>query len=304
MSASLSVLLCTLDRPDAAAQVVQDVLNQRLSAPIEVIVIDQSDDADAARLAEQVRGHCGVRIVRTPRVGLPQARNIALDLASAPVVLFIDDDVRLLPGLLAAHLSALADARVGAIVGRLIERHALPNSRRVRNEVAGSGRVLTQLAGHEPTRVRGVKGANMSFRTEALRRAGGFDARLMGTSLLEDADASARVAALGLQVVFAPEAELVHLSAPLGGVRQADAERTEWWRFHNTALFVGAHHGRVALVRAQAIFSLIAVKRAVSWGRPQTALRLLDAWRVGAQRSQSPRLGYESGCAARYTAPS
>jgi cellulose synthase/poly-beta-1,6-N-acetylglucosamine synthase-like glycosyltransferase len=302
VTSSLALLLCTLDRPTLAARAVHDVLNQGCSVLSEVIVVDQSGDADAHKLAAQLYalGDSRIRLFRAKRAGLPRARNVALDLASADQVVFVDDDVRLLPGFLDAHHHQLLQDRVGVVSGRIVERQARPNHSRTCNRVGRDGRVHTNLAGLTSTDVQVAKGANMSFRRELLVLSGGFDARYGGSSLLEDADASARVRGRGWRVRFAADAELVHLSALTGGVRLDRVQQTAWWRFHNTALFVMSQYGAARTLRAQVTFAAIASKCAIQWREPGAFGRLMTAWGQGVAAGKSARLGYESGDASRY----
>lgn len=302
MAKTLALLLCTLDRPTLAARTVTDVLNQQCSALIEVIVVDQSGDEMAAQLLDALDalGDPRIRRFRAQRSGLPRARNVALDLATADHVVFVDDDVRLMPGFLSAHHRQLAAEGVGVVAGRIVERHARPNHAKLCNRVGRDGRVHTNLSGLTDADVQVAKGANMSFRRELLALSGGFDTRYGGSSLLEDADASERIRSCGWRVRFAADAELVHLSAPTGGVRMEQVQQTAWWRFHNTALFMSSHRGLVRAARAQLTFSAIASKRALDWRDPGAIRRLMDGWAQGLAAAQSARSGYESGDATRY----
>jgi GT2 family glycosyltransferase len=75
--------------------------------------------------------------------------------------------------------------------------------------------------GIERQPIQTVKGGNMSFRRELLERVGGFDERFGQPSLYEETDVSLKVRRLGYKLFFLPEAEIIHLSAPVGGQRFA-----------------------------------------------------------------------------------
>ena len=286
---TLDLLLCTRNRPERAATVVRDVVAQDCPSLARIVVIDQSD---GNALEGQLPADSRLVYRHVPPQGLPAARNTALNDAHSDVVLFVDDDVRLLPGCLQAHVSAYSDPKVGAVVGRLVERHAVGNVRHTANYVGWHGRVITQLAGLHPTRVSVTKGANMSFRRVALLDAGGFDARFGGTALLEDAEASDRVRAGGWTVQFVPAAEVVHLSDPVGGVRQDSEDRTLYWRFRNTGLFLRSRRGWLGTVAPACTFSLIAARHAVRRRSPAAARRLLAGFAQGLRDAATPRQGY------------
>lgn len=283
------MVLPTLDRPSAAFDAVCDVVDQ-LPEQGEVLVVDQSDEASAEALGQGLRALADDRVthLRLPVRGLPNARNVALGRVRHPVLLYLDDDVRLRPGCLAAHLACYRDPGVVGVGGRIRERVVRPNHPVLANRIGSDGRVRTNLDWPDWGELQTLKGAHMSFRTAALRAVGGFDRRYGGTAFLEDADASTRVRHRGGRLVYCPDAVLTHLSAPSGGVRVGSPEATERSRFHNTALFVGTHHPRRTWPRAAATFLAIAARRAAEWGTPGAVSRLMDAFASGLSLSRTP----------------
>ena len=286
---TLSVLIPTLNRGRLFHDTVRQVLEQPYR-DLELIVIDQSDpDQRAANEALVVALDDPRLVYRHLDVkGLPNARNEGMAIARGSVWLFLDDDVILLGDVLRAHVDAYADARVGGVTGRIVERTVRPNVDDTRNEISPGGRVLTNLWGTERCEIQTLKGANMSYRAEACRAIGGFDRMYTGTALLEDTDYSERIRADGWTLLFLPEAELVHLSAIGGGVRVEDALRTEYWRFRNCTYWSLKHRGMASLPRLAATYGGIAVKRALEWRRPQAVGELarafndgISAWRQG-----------------------
>lgn len=274
MPLTIAVVVCTRNRPERLARVLADLEGEHAD---EVVVVDQSD-------APAPVGD--VRHVIDEGRGLPRARNLGVARTEADVVLFFDDDVRLLSGCVAAHRAAYDDPRVGGVVGRIIERSLRPNAPATTNRVDRAGRIRTNLEGVDPAPIETLKGANMSFRRQALRQAGPFDEGFAGTAFLEDADMSARVARLGWELRFEPGAAVVHLSDPTGGVRVGDRLRTERWRFHNTGRFVRRHRGALAIVPTSVVFAGIAARRAVQWRRPDAVPRLLGALLAGWRRGR------------------
>jgi GT2 family glycosyltransferase len=132
-----------------------------------------------------------------------------------------------------------------------------------------------------------LKGANMSYRRAACRDVGGFDRRYIGTALLEDSDYSTRVAAAGWRLRYEPDAELVHLSSPSGGVRVEDALRSEHWRFRSTAYFMRKHRPASHFPWFLATFGAIAASRAARWRSPAAAAKLAAAIREGVAAFQA-----------------
>jgi GT2 family glycosyltransferase len=267
---AVSVVIPTLNR----GRLFHDTVRQVVAQPFpdfDLWLVDQSDPAQRAANEALVADLADPRIryLHLPVKGLPNARNEALARIDCRVVLFLDDDVILLADdFLGAHLGPYADARVGGVSGRIVERSVRPNAKEVAAHLSPGGRTLTNMWGTAPVELLGLKGANMSYRMEAVRQVGGFDRNYVGTALLEDTDYSWRIHRAGWTLRFEPAAELIHLSAPSGGVRVEDALRAECWRFRSTGYFVRKHRGLRGVARFAATFGAIAASRAVRWRDP------------------------------------
>lgn len=274
----ITVIIATRNRADAPIHVVEACLTQVADMDAEILVVDQSDPDHRIRQAAQVAAldAAPVRYLSSGTIGLPAARNEGLAAARGEIVLFLDDDVRLLPGCIRGHLAAYDDPWVGGVVGRIHECRVEPNRPRTINRLSMGGRVLTRLDGMEPCEVRTLKGANMSYRRVALLGAGPADERYTGTAFLEDADWSTRVRALGWTLRYAPDAALIHLALGAGGCRVEDDMAREWWRFHNTAYFVRRHRPWTAPL-VLGTFAGIAMRRGWQWHKPLAPARLMGA---------------------------
>ena len=277
---TLTVIVPTNNRPVQLRATLEQMLEQSVTA-FDLWVIDQSDPAIAAGNEAFVRAlpRDDVHYRFVTRKSLPNARNVGLAEARGEIVLFVDDDVILLsPDFIAAHLRCYDDATVGGVTGRHIERSLRMNTGRTACHVSVGGRTIFNLFGTERQEIGTCKGSNMSFRMAAVHEVGGFDRR---THMLEDADFSTRIAKAGWRLVFEPEAEVVHLSAPAGGVRQAKGLATEFRRFRSTAYFVGKHRGLVGRVCFLATFSAIGLLRLARFRTRETVPRLIEAVRIG-----------------------
>jgi GT2 family glycosyltransferase len=291
----LSVVICTYNRSNLLRKTVEQVLDQPFKA-LELIIIDQSDarEAETNRTDLQAMRDSRINYVHIARKGLPNARNEAIRRARAAIVLFLDDDVILLrDGFVAAHVAAYDEPRVGGVTGRHVERSVPINARRIACHVSWSGRTIFNLFGTERLPIGTCKGSNMSFRAAVFDEVGGFDRQ---TEMLEDADLSTRVVRAGWLLVFEPEAELVHLSTPSGGVRQRDALGAECRRFRSTSYYVLKHRGLIGFGPFFIAFMAIAASQALKL-RSVAALPILlnsilqgvTKWRAGPdERIESP----------------
>ena len=296
MARSVSVVIATAGRPERLPSLLDDVVGQ-LGPDDDVWVVDQSTTA-AARAGESAVALTGDPRVRwrwRSRRGLPGARNQGVCSSSGEVVWFIDDDVRLHDGALEAHRRAYDDPTVGGVVGRILELRLASNASGLVNRVDRGGRVRCNLQGTTPGEVHTLKGANMSYRRRALAQAGPFDERYRGTSLLEDADLSTRVAALGWRLLFVPEAAVDHHHDPHGGVRVADERERLAWRFRNTAYYLRRHRGWGALGPMLATQAAVAMKHVVTLRAPGAlptwSAALRRGWTDGAEPALQPTRG-------------
>ncbi len=274
MSRALCVIVCTRNRHAVLVDALADVRAQ-LGPMDRLVVVDQSDDSGPTAAWIATAADERVTHAVSAERGLPQARRHGLTLATAPIVVFFDDDVRLAPGCLEAHRRAYDDGWVGGVVGRLLGPGERPNHPGLANHIGWDGRVRVRLTGTHAGPVGTLKGANMSFRRCALAAVGPPDAGYGGTAFLEDADLSTRVARSGWELRFEPNAEVLHLSAPEGGCRDT-ASRAAWWRAHNTGYFF-ARHRPWALALAGIGMGGAALRHAAQHHDPVAVPRLLGA---------------------------
>lgn len=83
----------------------------------EVLVVDNASPEPLAPTVARYAERLNVRVLREDRLGLSHARNRALEEAGTPIIVFLDDDVRPSPGLIAAYASAFADGGLHAAGG-------------------------------------------------------------------------------------------------------------------------------------------------------------------------------------------
>jgi GT2 family glycosyltransferase len=171
MAPTASIIVPTQDRPAYLDVALRSITPQAAAAGAEVIVVDDGPDASTRAVA----GRHGARYVaRTPPHGLNAARNAGIDAAEAELLVFVDDDVEVHPGWLAALLAADAAAGddVGAFTGPIVPRfedHAFRTCGR-------EGPPVTFLdLGPADTDADHAWGANMTLRRAAVARAGRFD---------------------------------------------------------------------------------------------------------------------------------
>jgi glycosyltransferase involved in cell wall biosynthesis len=158
---SIAVVVPTRDRPTHLGTCL-DALRPELLPGDELLVVDS---------ASEVPVRCDAPVHRAPVPGASRARNEGWRATTAPVVVFVDDDIQVAPG----WRSALTAALVG--VDLVCGRVAVPPSQAgTERPVAVTPDVPQQLLDAGST-LRGVA-ANLAVRRSALEQSGGFDERL------------------------------------------------------------------------------------------------------------------------------
>lgn len=105
----ISVIVTTHERPDLLRQLMEGLSKQHLPPDqFEVWIADDASSTDATPLLSALTLPFRWELMRLPKGGPARGRNRALERANAPLILFINDDLRPEPTLLSAHLQAHA----------------------------------------------------------------------------------------------------------------------------------------------------------------------------------------------------
>jgi len=122
---SLTLAICTKDRPEELRKTLETLREVRCSAAWELLVVDNGQGGaglGGAWTGPAFRPACEIRCIREPRPGVSHARNRALAEARGDLLVFVDDDVDCTPGFLEEHYRALSDPAVHATGGRIVPR--------------------------------------------------------------------------------------------------------------------------------------------------------------------------------------
>src|SRR6185437_7511692 len=171
---SASIVVPTRGRPDYLEVALASISPQAKLAGAELIVVD---DAGPSASGHALAKRFGARYEPHPRpLGLNVARNTGVERSSGEVVVFVDDDVEVSEGWLAALLGAAsAHPAVEVFTGPIRPRRegSPPLS------CGREGPPITSLdLGPRDTPTRFAWGANMAIRRAALDRVGHFEVSL------------------------------------------------------------------------------------------------------------------------------
>lgn len=114
---SISLCICTKDRPTMLASLLNSVIRQA-RMPEEVVIIDNSPSEETFFAVQRFVGELPIKYVRDLRPSIPTLRNRAIYESSGQIISFTDDDCVLDPQYI-AHLERtfLRSRRIGAVGG-------------------------------------------------------------------------------------------------------------------------------------------------------------------------------------------
>lgn len=225
---SATVVVCTRDRGESALATLSSFEALDYEGEVEILVVDNAPRDDALAVALDRRPSVAGRPVRRvvePVPGLSQARNRALAVASGEMIAFTDDDAVVEPQWLSAIATGLQRAEdVVSVSGLTLPAEMETEAQEWCERFGGlnKGRGFTpavyraaDLGGRHPLYPFPTLGAgvNMAFRTDVLRRLGGFSHALgvgNGTGGGEDTAIFAEVLVRGMAIAYEPAAVVRH----------------------------------------------------------------------------------------------
>jgi glycosyltransferase involved in cell wall biosynthesis len=232
VSADLSIVICSLNGAAGVDRCLRRLQEQRTSARLQIIVVDDGSADDTAAVAARR----GAIVIRHPvNRGIAAARNSGIAAATAPVVAFLDDDCEPAVDWAERLLAGYDDTVTGAggtivpctppgPVQRYLDRHNPLQPLEL--SLASSDRLLYRLrlylqrqwrAPAAPTGSREVYslvGANMSFRRDVLLAASGFDERFRFGAEEVDLCLRLRRTVRPVRLVHVDDAQMTHHFKP------------------------------------------------------------------------------------------
>jgi GT2 family glycosyltransferase len=231
----IDVSIPTFRRTEAALAVAQSAA-QQLGGTEFVTVVMQEGQMPVTAIPR-------VRVIGSNPPNLPRARNAGVNATTADIVLFLDDDVTVLPGLIAAFRAAFEDPTVGGVAG-YVDDPLLDRSRPMPSTfIEETGEIFQNFTLDHDADTISVMGANMAFRRSALQSVKGFDENFRRNALWEDIDISFRLRKAGWRLRYCAAARVVHRRLD-GGCRTDKAGRYLYHQFANTAYFACRHMKR------------------------------------------------------------
>jgi glycosyltransferase involved in cell wall biosynthesis len=200
----VSVVVPTYNRRDVLLPTIEALFRQEFPAgDYEIIVVVDGSADGTAGAVERLHPPCELRVLEQENRGLAAARNTGLFAARGDIVVFLDDDVRAVPGLLRTHVERHRSAgRPVMVIGALFLSQDSPCTLAADCFEAEIGRyyLLYRNAPVAPP-LREWLFCNASIPRERGLQIGGFDPEFRMQR--EDQDFGYR---LGLEILYAPDA--------------------------------------------------------------------------------------------------
>lgn len=300
----VTVVIPTLGRERVLVETIEAVL--RLEEPAaELLVVDQTPEhepeTESALKSWQDQGR--LRWIRLERPSIPHAMNEGLRRSASPVVLFLDDDIVPVRGLVSAHARAHGAADVVAVTGMVLQPGQKPAPR---EELAPRGQGLRRdlefpFWSEQPADVWNVMAGNLSVKRDAALECGGFDERFIGVAYRFETEFCRRLRRAGGTVRYEPTAAIEHLRAPSGGTRTWGFSKTSARGEHSVGdYYFALLEGRPAEVVGYLLYRILSeclsrFHRRRPWYIPVKALGELRGLVMACRLIKASRDGQSSG---------
>ena len=203
-----SLLICSRNRAQLLWETIQSILKGD-EVPTEMVVIDQSKTPNSNLMNFQAERKCEFRYVWSEKKGVSVGRNLAISIATHPILVFTDDDMLVMPTWFGSMIRALlAIGSHGVVTGQVLSSEEdskgfAPSIRGDHESVIYQGRVNRDV----------LFTGNMATYRSTFDHVGGFDSRLgPGTRYpaAEDNDFAFRLLEAGYSIVYDPHSTVYH----------------------------------------------------------------------------------------------
>jgi GT2 family glycosyltransferase len=205
----ISVIVPTYNRRERLRRLLRRLDELHETGPVfeVVVVVDGATDGTEAMLASATVRY-PLRVLTQAQSGPAAARNRAIAAAEGELLLFIDDDVVPVDGMIERHLAVHRLDRRAVVMGAMLPPLGAPLPPWLRWEAATLQKQYDAMtAGEWSPTPRQFYTANASVRREHVLAVGGFDESFRRA---EDIELGFRMGDRGLRFYFLPDAAVLH----------------------------------------------------------------------------------------------
>ncbi len=203
-----SVIIPTKNRAALIKRFLPSLAEQNVAEPYEIIVVDNgSTDSTAAVVNEAVARWPHIRMISEQISGSARALHSGALAAHSPILIFVDDDMRAVPDLVAHHLQAHRDNPGSCILGHIISAATRHPFDRMQAYIFDGPRGTLANRRPEPS---DYWSGNVSLARDLYFSLGGYNMKFAEIGYGKDVDFGIRLVAAGVKLHFAPEALTYH----------------------------------------------------------------------------------------------
>jgi glycosyltransferase involved in cell wall biosynthesis len=222
MNKTITIGIATFNRSEFLKNTVNHILDQNNDHTIEIIIVDQTQDTAITSEAENYFNNLSkkIRYIKQKKPAVCLARNTIIKYAVGDIIIFFDDDVILGSECIKSHHSVFLNNSVKSCIGPIYHRNHTFNYENldIKNPTNGTDN-LSVIDNSINLDYKGVSiSCNQSFDRLTLIDLGGFDENFIG-GYYEDADLGLRIRNSNHKIAFHPDAMVIHIKAPQGGLR-------------------------------------------------------------------------------------
>jgi GT2 family glycosyltransferase len=240
----ISVIIPTCDgREEEIKKLINSLLKLREDIFEIIVVIDKSEETRKYLTNLRKRYKMIKILFSKERRGRCKAKNEGAKKSRGDILLFLDDDVRILSK---NYFDVLAEDFnihiIGAVSGREIKEKKVSKLKKLISSKVGIITSLGEVISNfdtpieKPKIVKALPGCNFTVRKDVFEKIGGFDENYdMGTAYREETDLQLRISKLGYKLLFDPRIFVIHeeKESPIGIKKWF-----KWYYILNTYFFL------------------------------------------------------------------
>lgn len=203
----VSIIILTQNRIDYVQHLFNSLYNESVTSYMlaEVIVIDDSKVKDSVLIAEMCKKYRYK--FNSFKGSISEKRNYGIKVAKFPIILFIDSDCEVVPGILREHIVSYTEENIGGVTGLTNftgkENWVWKAIEKTPFHIAFSFAKRTDYVLWGPC-------TNISFRKDVLEKVGGFRTEFPFNFSGEDVDIGLSINELGYKIKCNPRAVVNH----------------------------------------------------------------------------------------------
>lgn len=204
---TLSVLICTYNRPKMLLLSLSALINRTLEIPDQIVIVNGGDERTDLIVQDFIsKTRIKIDLIKTVNKNLAASRNLGLACCTGDIIAMTDDDAEVFPDWVTQMKKAHAEhPEAGGIGGAVLGADSETN---LLSRIAD----LTVFSSPaKPQYVRTIPGVNVSYKRSVIQAVGVQDENLFRG---EDVDFNWRIKQIGYEIYYLPTIKVTHHHRP------------------------------------------------------------------------------------------